>query len=573
MYPGPVRRRTGFGAGWLVVVLCAFGADARADKKKAGLFDIDWWKPPVRHEHNAAQTLAPKGLNLAPGDVPRGEARVIRLRLYADRDYRGVVIRWQSKVRAQIQRVNTVVGPVFNVRFEIESLRDWDRSHAGVPLADPLLDELMALDAAREVDLVIGLVTPLQGVATSAHSIGRAAYLSRHFVLRGMDDEQEFRAFEREFTLISAEERLRLYTDRKAHKEVVLFLHEWGHTLGLIHHEDRKLIMNPTYDAEQTEFSDYDRRIVALVVERRLAARDQPFPESADLLPLVAAMPAEEGAQGERAHVLDLVRRRAEQQSAKRDPRDAQDTVELSAADIDAFNRAVAAVNAGRNEDAWKLLAPVIEHTRARKVGGNTWLRIAELAFATGALTQADEAAGRAGKSAAAQKIIAETESTRHRIALPLDAAKLGVPPEREPAYVAGFYETAKLISGSDGAAARARLGELTTAFPDAPGIDVLKCDIELRGKRVAVAAKHCEAALAKFKGATRAHYFLALIAVRARREPVAEQHLRQAILLDPADPTCWRALARFYRETRATKRLADLANEHQALLSSPLPE
>ena len=168
---------------------------------------------------------------------------------------------------------------------------------------------------------------------------------------------------------------------------------------------------------------------------------------------------------------------------------------------------------------------------------------------------------------------IADVESTRHRIALPLDAAKLGVPPEREPAYVAGFYETAKLISDGDSAAARARLGELATAFPDAPGIDVLKCDIELRGKHVAVAAKHCEAALAKFKGATRAHYFLALIAVRARREPVAEQHLRQAILLDPADPTCWRALARFYRETRASKRLADLANEHQALLSSPLPE
>jgi len=577
MYPGPVRRRTGFGAGWLVaVLLCAFAADARADKKKAGLFDIDWWKPPVRHEHNAAQTLAPKGLNLAPGDAPRGEARVVRLRIYADRDYRGVVIRWQSKVRAQIQRINAVVGPAFNVRFEIDSLRDWDRSHAGVPLGDPLLDELMALDPAREVDLVIGLVTPLQGVATSAHSIGRAAYLSRHFVLRGMDDEQEFRAFEREFTLISPEERQRLYTDRKAHKEVVLFLHEWGHTLGLIHHEERKLVMNPAYDAQQTDFSDHDRQIVSLVVDRRLAARDQPFPEGADLLPLLAAMPAEEGAQGERAYVLDLVRRRVEQQSARRetpDMRDAHDTVDLSAADIDAFNRAVATVNAGRSEDAWKLLAPVIEHTRARKVGGNTWLRISELAFATGALTQADEAAGRAGKSAAAQKIIADAESTRHRIALPLDAAKLGVPPEREPAYVAGFYETAKLISESDGAAARARLSELATAFPDAPGVDVLKCDLELRAKHAAVAAKHCEAALAKFKGATRAHYFLALIAVRARREPVAEQHLRQAILLDPTDPTCWRALARFYRETRASKRLADLANEHQALLSSPLPD
>ena len=39
-----------------VVLVCAVAADARADKKKAGLFDIDWWKPPVKHEHDAAQT-------------------------------------------------------------------------------------------------------------------------------------------------------------------------------------------------------------------------------------------------------------------------------------------------------------------------------------------------------------------------------------------------------------------------------------------------------------------------------------------------------------------------------------
>ena len=48
-------------AGWrFVCAICALGADARADKKKAGLFDIDWWKPPVKREHDAAQQLAPR---------------------------------------------------------------------------------------------------------------------------------------------------------------------------------------------------------------------------------------------------------------------------------------------------------------------------------------------------------------------------------------------------------------------------------------------------------------------------------------------------------------------------------
>jgi Tfp pilus assembly protein PilF len=101
----------------------------------------------------------------------------------------------------------------------------------------------------------------------------------------------------------------------------------------------------------------------------------------------------------------------------------------------------------------------------------------------------------------------------------------------------------------------------------------VLTCDLELKAKHVAAATKHCEAALAKFKGATRAHYLLAMIAERARHDTVAEQHLRQAILLDPIDPTCWRALAQLYRSTGAGRRLAELAKQHQALLSSPLPE
>ena len=90
--------------------MCALAADARADKKKAGLFDIDWWKPPVKHEHDAAQRLAPQGLNPTAGAAARGGGRPIRLRIYADKDYRAVVIRWQSKARVQIQRINAVIG-------------------------------------------------------------------------------------------------------------------------------------------------------------------------------------------------------------------------------------------------------------------------------------------------------------------------------------------------------------------------------------------------------------------------------------------------------------------------------
>ncbi|HEY7374102.1 MAG TPA: hypothetical protein VIF57_18215, partial [Polyangia bacterium] len=181
--------RTRVWVGWLLAgAICLPGPGARADKKKPSYFDIGGWKAPVTQERDFVKGLSPQGMSLEPAVAPQGESRVIRLRVYADRDYRGTVLRWQSRTRAQIQHVNAVLGPVFNVRFEIESLRDWDRSHFGVPLADPLIEELTALDPAKEVDLVVGLVTPLRGVATSVHSLGIARLLSRHFLLRGMDD-------------------------------------------------------------------------------------------------------------------------------------------------------------------------------------------------------------------------------------------------------------------------------------------------------------------------------------------------------------------------------------------------
>src|SRR6185436_486024 len=178
MYSGGVNGRL-LGACWLAVGMCTFaGGDVRAEKKKPSLLDIGGWKLPVTRERDFIKgSLSPQGVSLDPSVAPAGEARTIRLRIYADRDYRGTVIRWQAKARAQIQRINAIVGAVFNVRFEIEALRDWDRSHVGVPLGYPLIEDLEKLDDGKQVDLVVGLVTPLHGVATSVHSIGWAAYL------------------------------------------------------------------------------------------------------------------------------------------------------------------------------------------------------------------------------------------------------------------------------------------------------------------------------------------------------------------------------------------------------------
>jgi len=539
-----------------------------------------WLDLPVFRQCDAARDLAPSAMDLTPDDAAApGAARAIRVRLYADRDYRELVLRWRTKARAQIDRVNGVVQPVFGVRFEIESLRDWDRSHVGQPLG-PVLDELEALDRGDEVDFVIGLTTPLHGVATSVHQIGVAHLLARHFVLRGMDDEQEALALEREFKLLSPDERTRLYADRKGHKEIVMFLHEWGHALGLLHNEDRAIFMNPAYDQRQKAFSDFERRVLSVAIARRLERRGELYPETADLVPLFESAPHDEGSDRERADLLDFARQRARAGARHVAGGGGGPGADLPAADIEAFNRAVEAANGGRLEEAWKVLSPIIERAaeRGKKVGGETWLRLAELAAGAGALTAADLAASHAGERdrgllPGVLKLGAAIESTRHRIALPLDSARHGVPPEREPAYVAGFREVADAITAAPLPEARARLRGFAEAFPGAAGADVLGCDLELKARRLPDATKSCEAALEKFKGATRAHFLLGEIAVAGHKPVAAERHLRQAIAMDPSDANPWRALVHMYRQAGDRRSLAALAEEHQALLSTPLRE
>ena len=421
---------------------------AHAEEKKPGMFDFETWKSPVTREREAAGHIAPTGLDLTPAVPHTAEPRSIRVRVYADSDYRGLVMRWQVRLRAQIGRLNAVVGPVFNVKFEIESLHSWDRSHVGVAF-DPILKELAALDPAREVDLVLGLVTPARGVVTSIHQLGEAYTPGRYMVLRGMDDEQEGLAIDRQYHLLSEDERQKLYSDRKGHKEVVLFLHEWGHSAGLLHEEERSMIMNPAYDPRQAAFSAFDKQVLALFIEKRLAFPAEALPERAELVKLFEKAPRDIGSDKDRAQLLAFLR--SSQASHDRTgvvpPPPTTSTSGLSNTDVDGFNSAVAAAQAGHPDEAWKIVAPLLPRLRASKASAEAWTHAAQLATAIGALSVAEEAIGHVPRGGAdIEKIAADVEMTRQRIALP-SGAKAGLPPEQEPAYVAAFWVTSELVA------------------------------------------------------------------------------------------------------------------------------
>jgi hypothetical protein len=574
------RHMVGRGA-WMIVVasLLAVASPARAQKKKPGLFDFETWKAPVTREREAAQDITPGALDLTPAVAAKGDVRVLKVRIYADRDYRSVVLRWQSKARAQINRINAIVERVFNVRFEVEGLKDWDANHMGMKMP-AVLDALEALDPAKDVDLVVGFATPLKGVATSIHAIGQSRLLARHFIMRGMDDEQEALAIDQEFRLVSPEERQRLYGDRKAHKEIVVFLHEWGHTLGVLHNEHPTNLMNPRYDSRQCCFSEHAKRVIALGVDRRTARPSEPHPETADLVRLLEVAPSDEGSDQERAQLLAFARQRAQGGGGGAVPPRGGgsaaatdgDAVDLPQADVDAFNRAVEALNARRPADAWASLAPVIERAGKRKTTPRTWARLAELAAGTGALTAAEDTAARGGDSAEARKIASDVAVTRQQICLPRDAADTGVAPDGEPAYVDGFWETSRALASQDPPAARERVRAFEERHPTAPGVALLACDLELRARRLPAAAKRCEAAVARCKQSARAHYLMGLVAANGGKQALAEASLQKAITIDPSDEGPWLLLARLYRRSHSKQRLVELEARHKTLLSTPLP-
>ena len=564
--------------------MCVFlaGGSARADKKKPGLFDFDTWKTPAARQREAAHDLEPVNLDVLPAGPATGPLRTVRLRVYADRDYRGMVVRWQVKFRAQIDRVNRVVQPVFNVRFEIESLKQWDQSHAGTAL-EPIVGELEALDPGTATEWVIGLVTPFRGVAISIHQIANARLLARHFVMRGMDDEQEARALDQHYQLLSPEERERVYGERKAHKEIVIFLHEWAHTMGVIHSEDHSLIMNPHYDPRQTGFTDREKQILSLVIDRRLAKPTELYPESADLLALLEKSKADGAIASDREidGLLDLLRRRAHGKgttasASASNGAGAADlpSMNIPQADADTFNKAVNAINANHAEEAWTLLAPLVKRFHTGKTDAKTWLRIAQVLHRIGALTEAEAAIARADrKQTETQKLADDIETTRRRVALPRDATTVGISPDKEPAYVSSFWTATEVVASQKTANARTHLTGLSATYPEAPGVDVLFCELELRAQKPVPAAKRCAAGVAKFDEAARAHFLLGVMAINDRRESAAEKHLRQAILLDPAEPAGWRELLRLYRNTRAKARIAELSAKYNALFSKPIPE
>jgi hypothetical protein len=230
----------------------------------------------MKKEFQAQQAAALRPAELDHGDGAWRALHTLHVRLYVDTTVaKKVGVRTDFEDR--LARVNQVLEPALHLRLQLESVRDLPAQQQGADTG-VLLTALEQLDDAKDVDFVVGLVGASPVVTLSFHDLGRARVLGKHIVVRTMDDAAELRAIA-EFDTLSAEERSRLYQQRKRHKETAILLHELGHTLGALHTRDPLDLMHPEYDNHMQGFAQPNLDLMAYVVDERTADETQRDPE------------------------------------------------------------------------------------------------------------------------------------------------------------------------------------------------------------------------------------------------------------------------------------------------------
>jgi tetratricopeptide (TPR) repeat protein len=313
----------------------------------------------ARSERRHAADMLPAALQ--PTSTEGGAIGRLRVRVYADDDYRAQNPDHQAKIRLLMERASRLLEPTIGARLEVVQIRPWQRTGSDRQTLQDSLEQLEGLDPGHDVDLVVGMTSALSRLTLDLHELGRARLLGQHLVVRGLNDATEVRAFEQTFRTLSRQQRQSLYSRRKRHKEQVILLHEVAHALGGLHVTGERDILNPRYDHKIVSFARSNAMLMRAVARARLArgpgAAEREWARALDFLRRNTSLRWNED---ERAQLVSLIGGLAQGGQEDESPGETLGA-SVRAADRERFRAAERLYGAGRGHDAWEELEPLID--------------------------------------------------------------------------------------------------------------------------------------------------------------------------------------------------------------------
>jgi hypothetical protein len=461
-------------------------------------------------ERVAANSIEPRTLILPEGNPPPVAA--MRVRAWVDTDFRAGP-RWRAHVEDWVARASAYAEAAFGVRFELD-IRSWN--HGGDDTLATTLELLEREDPGDEVDLVVAFVRASSGATNDYHRLGMARPLGKHFVLRDMNDADEARALESGFSRLRESERAALYTARKKHKELLGFLHEWAHVMGLPHEPENGRVMSTGYSHLASTFSAAGAKLIRLSVRSR---RGEPV--TAEMRQLLASngdWPA-----SERNDVLQG----------------------LGGGPLVASAPAAAMVSTPSIEDELR------DDLHA------------------GALTRAEELLPKVSDPTLGAHVKDEILRQRRETGLPRDRAASGVAAEDETTVREAFVSAMKELGAGNVPAARKMIAATAKQFPRALPVLVLTCCLWGFADNAPKARKACAAALGRWDEIPFAHFWMGQVAADAK-ERIA--HHRRVLELDPTVEGSWQALAQLYEKQGNLAAVNELRSAYLVQFHQSMP-
>jgi hypothetical protein len=223
-------------------------------------YDSRWGESTAEQKHAAAH-LQPAALD-APRGAPAAERRSASIRACATRAYAAETLAWQERFDELIRNANGVLEPSLGLTLRNAGTTSWTPEHGEGGLSEVIAD--LPSCEGPDTDWVVALVQSTPKVVADFHVLGRGQTYSPYLAIRAPNDPAELEALTRALPDLDEATRQKLYSDRKRHKTLTLFLHEFAHTLGGIHRSAKDTIMSPSYHAAER---GYDAETLALLRE------------------------------------------------------------------------------------------------------------------------------------------------------------------------------------------------------------------------------------------------------------------------------------------------------------------